>query len=107
MNYLFHDNKYTRWYFSIISNRKNRDKSLLDYSEEHHIIPKSMGGDNSKNNLIYLTFKEHFLVHMLLIKMCKSKIHILKMNRALIAFRRYDPTTQDRKITSRQFEEIK
>jgi hypothetical protein len=30
----------------------------------HHIIPKHMGGDDSKENLIYLTPAEHALAHL-------------------------------------------
>ena len=30
-------------------------------SENHHIIPKSCGGLNDKNNMIRLTAKEHFI----------------------------------------------
>ena len=36
------------------------------YYEKHHIIPKSYGGNNSVDNLVYLTGREHFVAHMLL-----------------------------------------
>lgn len=32
----------------------------------HHIVPKCMGGTNDKENLVYLTYKEHKLAHKLL-----------------------------------------
>lgn len=64
---IFINNKYTKWYFNIINRAKN--KTPCDYSEKHHIIPKSLGGDNSKENLVYLTAKEHFICHCLLPKM--------------------------------------
>ena len=38
----------------------------LVYTEKHHIIPKSMGGTNKKNNLTTLTAKEHFICHKIL-----------------------------------------
>jgi hypothetical protein len=38
----FLENKYTKWYFSIISNAQSREVS--GYIEKHHIIPKSLGG---------------------------------------------------------------
>ena len=41
----------------------------LDYSENHHIIPKCMGGSNDESNLTRLTYREHYMVHHLLIKM--------------------------------------
>lgn len=40
------------------------EKSL--YSENHHILPRCMGGDNSKSNLTKLTTREHFICHKIL-----------------------------------------
>jgi len=39
----FLKNKYTKWYFNIVSAAQNRD--ISGYTEEHHIIPKSLGGN--------------------------------------------------------------
>lgn len=68
---MYLDNKYTRTYYNIINRAKTR--SLDDYKEKHHIIPKCMGGDNTKNNLVELTAKEHFICHRLLVKMVPSE----------------------------------
>lgn len=38
------------------------------YSEKHHIIPKSMGGTDSRDNLIALTPRQHFVAHWMLWK---------------------------------------
>jgi hypothetical protein len=71
------DNKYTRWYFNIISraldrprNRKDA-KALLGYIEGHHILPKSFNleGQKDKNNIVYLTAREHFIIHAILFRM--------------------------------------
>ena len=35
----------------------------------HHIIPRSEGGSNKKENKVEVTQKEHHLLHLLLIKM--------------------------------------
>lgn len=64
----FIPNKYTEWYNNIISNAQNR-KQPSCYTERHHIIPKSLGGGNSKENLVVLTAKEHFICHRLLVYM--------------------------------------
>jgi hypothetical protein len=64
-------NKYTRWYFGIINNAQNR--TIIGYSEKHHIIPKSLGGCNKRNNLVSLTAREHFICHWLLTKMTTGK----------------------------------
>ena len=60
MNYQLH-------YSKLIEKAQNR--KILEYSERHHIIPKCMGGDNKKENLVRLTPEEHFLAHQLLVKM--------------------------------------
>jgi hypothetical protein len=47
---------------------ENRIKSKDIYYENHHIIPKHMGGNNEPDNLILLTFREHIIIHFLLWK---------------------------------------
>lgn len=60
MNYQSH-------YDKLISKATSRTE-LLEYSEKHHIIPKSLGGSNAKSNIVVLTGREHFVAHMLLAK---------------------------------------
>lgn len=61
---------YRRVYSSIIESakRKNRAKHCGEYFEKHHISPRSLGGDNSIENTVLLTAREHFLAHWLLWK---------------------------------------
>jgi hypothetical protein len=68
---MYLQNKYTRIYFSIIDNARNR--KLEGYKELHHIIPLSLGGKDEKDNLVYLTAREHFICHRLLVKMTYGK----------------------------------
>jgi hypothetical protein len=68
---MFIDNKYTRFYFQIIDNANQRN--LNGYVERHHIIPKSLGGCDSKTNIAILTAREHFICHKLLTKMTNGK----------------------------------
>lgn len=68
---IFHDNKYTRWYNSLILKAKVR-ADALDVSETHHIIPQCIGGANVKENRIELSPREHFIAHLLLCKMHDS-----------------------------------
>ena len=58
---------YKRIYFSIIENRKIN--KFNGYVEEHHILPRSLGGSNFHSNLVFLSAKEHFICHLLLTKM--------------------------------------
>lgn len=64
---LFIDNKYTKWYFGIINHAKNT--TAIGYVERHHIVPKSLGGSNEKENIVALGPREHFICHLLLRKM--------------------------------------
>lgn len=64
---MFLDNKYTKFYFLLITKRTN--STFEGYGEWHHIIPKSLGGTNEKRNLVKLTAREHFIAHRLLTKM--------------------------------------
>lgn len=63
-------NKYDVWYDSLINKAKsqNRTKNSGDYFENHHILPKSLGGSNDVDNLVLLTAREHFLAHWMLTK---------------------------------------
>ena len=79
----FIQNKYFNWYCSIIESAKNRIIENL-YIEEHHIIPKSLGGTNKKHNLVKLTYREHFLCHWLLTKFVSGTKHRKKMMHALL-----------------------
>ena len=64
-------NKYSKLYYTITSNANKR--STEGYTELHHIIPQSLGGNNDKENLVNLTAREHFICHWLLIKMTEGK----------------------------------
>jgi hypothetical protein len=64
-------NKYSKLYFAIVASAKNRVTE--GYSEQHHIIPQSLGGSNNSENLVDLTAREHFICHWLLIKMTEGE----------------------------------
>lgn len=63
---MFINNKYSKWYYSIIDIAKTRKFSIETYTENHHIIPRSLGGSNKKENIVRLTAREHFICHLLL-----------------------------------------
>lgn len=69
---IFIQNKYTQIYYSIIANAQLRELPNTTYTEQHHIIPKSLGGSNEKSNLVSVTAKEHYLCHLLLPKMTSN-----------------------------------
>ena len=64
------------------------------YAERHHILPRSMGGTNDKNNLVYLTGREHCIIHLLLAKIYNNDSMWYALN----------CMTLTRKIKSRAYE---
>jgi len=97
---IFIINKYTNWYYSII--KTAHDRPVTGYTERHHIIPKSLGGDNSEKNLVRLTAREHFVCHHLLTKMTLGNERV-KMLHALGKFIQNNHL-QQRNITARCYE---
>ena len=67
MSAVYLQNKYTRWYNNIID--QARSTPTTGYTEQHHIIPRSLGGTNDHNNIVTLTAREHFICHLLLTRM--------------------------------------
>ena len=98
---MYLENKYTKWYFNIINNAKSRISNDAVYVEKHHILPKSIGGSNSKDNIVSLLPKEHFVCHLLLTKMVDG-INRRKMWYAsymmIVGIKRYKPTARSYQI---------
>jgi hypothetical protein len=66
------DNKYSKWYFSIVEKTLVRNwtkKTAPTYVENHHILPKSIV---KNDEVVCLTAREHFICHLLLPKMMKD-----------------------------------
>lgn len=60
---------YKKTYNDLIERAKTRETDPMEYYENHHIVPKCVGGSNNRNNMVLLTAREHFLAHWLLVKM--------------------------------------
>jgi hypothetical protein len=80
---MFKTGYYYTVYHNIIENARGRMKEVGTYYENHHIIPKSMGGSDNKENLVALTAREHFICHYLLTKIVISEKYRNKMIYAL------------------------
>ena len=103
---MFNQNKYTQIYESIITRAKQR--SLDSYTERHHIIPRSLGGNDSADNLVDLTAREHFICHWLLTKMVHSTHDKWKMMNALGYMMWAENQNQERyKVNARLYEQLK
>ncbi len=94
---------YQTIYNNLIAKCKNRSTTPNEYMENHHILPRCMGGNNCKDNLVYLSLREHFLAHWLL---CKIYPNEWKLYFALFQMCRVPGSTK-RIVTSRQFEQAR
>lgn len=65
-------NRYKKFILWCLSKRDN--KKVSGYAR-HHILPKCLAGKNNPENLVYLSYREHFLAHYIL-----SKSYPLNMN---------------------------
>ena len=73
------------------------------YTENHHIIPKCMGGDDSKSNLVKLSAKQHFVAHHLLCKIYGGS----KLANAWYSMCRIGKGQEDRRVNARRFDRVK
>ena len=102
---VFINNKYCRLYYTIIERALSRTNS--GYTEKHHIIPKSLGGTNDSSNLVHLTAKEHYICHMLLIRMTEGEART-KMRYAVYQFSKRNSYQKERiKITGRRYQYLR
>ena len=102
---MFKENKYTRLYNSLIERATTRNWNKASGRERHHIVPQSLGGSNDKSNLTYLSAREHFICHWLLVKMTEGEARG-KMLYALMGMRAIGDTHQrySSSITARVYE---
>ena len=78
---------YLKLYKELIKTRQQREKIADEYYEKHHFLPKSIFNDeiarktiSNKNiskqddpsNIVYLSAREHFVAHLLLVKIFEN-----------------------------------
>jgi len=96
---MFSTSKYTKWYYQIIKNAKNQNRVKESGFAIHHIIPRSLKGSDDKSNLVILTNREHYVCHLLLVKMTSG----INRSKMVFAFFRFRPKEHDIK-SSKGFE---
>lgn len=67
---------YQKIYNKLVSRGQNR--ILEGYREKHHIVPKCLGGTDEATNLVDLTPEEHYLCHLLLVKIYPNNVRLVK-----------------------------
>lgn len=95
MDYAWH-------YDKLVETRKQRNwKPGL---EIHHIVPKSLGGNDDKDNLVNFTPREHFLAHWLLWKIHRNR----QMSFAFFSMCQYRKGERKNfRVSSRAYEEAR
>lgn len=96
---------YKENYNVLINHAKNKNREIGDgnYYELHHIIPRSLGGKDTKDNLVLLTLREHYLAHFLLWKFSEGE------NKSKMAYAFYFMSNRDdcKIISSKSYEQAK
>lgn len=78
--------------------KAQRRLEVLEYGERHHIFPKSIFGENK--TIVKLTYREHFIAHKLLLKICEKRygVHHPYTAKMSMAYHRMVYTVKDRKV---------
>lgn len=87
-----------------MSNKTKRKKDKNTYYEEHHIVPRCLGGSDDKSNLVLLTAREHFIAHRLLSKIYPDNLN-LKL--AVLFMASIENLGETFKVTSRTYSLLK
>lgn len=105
---------YTRIYASIVLRAQSERTERLalkkqgQYFEDHHIVPRSLGGKDTIDNMALLTGREHFICHWLLVKIYQNDIDAHdKMLMALWMMQNTNGYHTDRYINSRAYESLR
>jgi hypothetical protein len=103
---MFIENKYKKIYDAIILSASKRIVDTSIYTEQHHIIPRSLGGSDMTTNIVTLSSREHFICHILLTKFTTGAGRH-KMLYAACILSKAKRSYQNRYFNSRLYENIK
>lgn len=65
---------YMKIYNDLVTFAKSQKFEETQYTEKHHIIMKSLGGSDDKNNIVQLMPRQHYVAHLLLYKHYKEQM---------------------------------
>ena len=96
---------YKKIHDQIIERAMNRN--VTEYTENHHIIPKCLGGTNEASNLVKLTAREHFIIHKLLCEIYPTNTKIFFAYRMMAIMKNSKDNIRTYYISAREFERIR
>ena len=92
---------YQKVYFQLVEDAKAHRR--IGYTETHHIVPRSEGGSDDKDNLVDLTGRQHYIAHLLLAKIYND----YKMYCAVIYMQTRCHKNRNFKFNSRLYEKMR
>lgn len=96
---------YKKIYRNLID--KRRKCIPIGYVEKHHIVPRSLGGTDDDDNLVLLTAREHFIAHLLLVKIHKNTSAYYKVVKAFYMMLVCESGNQKRYVSSRKYDTLR
>jgi hypothetical protein len=96
---------YEKIYMQLITRAKAR--VLEGYKERHHIIPKCLGGNNDKENLVDLTAREHYIAHLLLAEIYPKNKKIIYAAFMMASIGSTKQNSRNYIVSSRIYESLK
>jgi hypothetical protein len=100
---------YVKIYNQLIERAKqdSRKKGCGIYYERHHIVPRCLGGNESKDNLVLLTAKEHYVAHKLLHRIYPSNKKLFHAYRMMAVMKNSKDSERYYVVSSREYEYLK
>jgi hypothetical protein len=96
---------YQKIHDQIINRAKQR--VLNGYKERHHVVPRCLGGNDTIDNIVLLTAREHFIVHKLLCRIYPNEDKLFFAYRMMAVMKNSKDNERDYYVSSREFEEIR
>lgn len=92
---------YKKIYNSLVTRAVSRKKLRRTqegyvYYEKHHILPRCLGGTDDKSNIILLTAEEHWVAHLLLVKMYPGNVSLIYACQAMSMAGGYNQRTTNK-----------
>ena len=97
---------YKKIYNKLCNRGQIREVIENEYYERHHIIPKCMGGTDDETNITTLTAREHFIAHLLLLRIYPNEDGIV-YSAWVMTNKKIPGTKRTYNVSSRQYERLK
>ncbi len=93
---------YQRIYDAIVSRSRTRDTP--ERVEKHHIIPRCLGGGNEPENIVKVTPREHFILHLILVRLTSGVARSKMASAVLLMIKNTNKRLGRANVTSRRYD---